>query len=243
MSVLLTSNLDLDFMSGNHKTSPTIRVDFISDIACPWCAVGLGHLEQAIAKMDQLGHAVDFEIHFWPFELNPQMPLGGQEVIEHLTEKYGMTVEQVKANQAVIRERAKAAGFAFHPEGRKWVYNTFHAHRLLHWAGKLFGLKAQYRLKRELLKTYFTLAVSLDDPENLLDAVERAGLDRKAAVFILQGNQYTDEVREAQTKYLQMGVHSVPTFILNHQYLIQGAQPPETLVESFQGLLKEQAGS
>jgi len=152
---------------------PTIKIDYVSDIACPWCAVGLGNLNQAMAE---LSDKINFEVHFRPFELNPNMPYGGQDAIEHLTEKYGFTAEQVKANQANIRMKALEAGFVFHPEGRKRVYNTFDAHRLLYWAGKEYGLQKQAALKKELLNTYFCLAVSLDDPENLLDAVKRAGL-------------------------------------------------------------------
>jgi predicted DsbA family dithiol-disulfide isomerase len=130
----------------------TIRIDFISDIACPWCAVGLGNLNKAIASMK--GQA-QFEVHFRAFELNPDMPKGGQDVIEHLTEKYGISAEQVKENQAQIRAKAIKAGFAFHPEGRKRVYNTFDAHRLLFWVAQELDLEQQARLKTELLSTYF----------------------------------------------------------------------------------------
>ena len=138
-------------------TKPSIKIDFVSDIACPWCAVGLGNLNQAIA---QLSDQVNFEVHFHPFELNPNMPLGGQDAIEHLTEKYSLSVEQVQANQANILVKALDAGFEFHPEGRKRIYNTFDAHRLLYWAGREFGLDKQAALKKELLNTYFCLAVN-----------------------------------------------------------------------------------
>ena len=166
---------------------PTIKIDFVSDVACPWCAVGLGNLNQAIA---QFSDQANFEVHFHPFELNPNMPLGGQDAIEHLTEKYGLTVEQVKANQANIRAKALEAGFEFHPEGRKRVYNTFDAHRLLYWAGLEFGLVEQANLKKELLNTYFCLAVNLDDQKNLLDAVTRSGLDKDRAQVVLQNNEF-----------------------------------------------------
>ncbi len=108
-----------------------VHIDFVSDIACPWCAVGLASLEQALKEV---GREVSTELQFQPFELNPQMPPGGQDVFEHLTEKYGSTITQVKANQEKIYQRAAELGFPFHPEGRKRVYNTFNAHRLLHWA-------------------------------------------------------------------------------------------------------------
>ena len=202
----------------------TVKIDFVSDIACPWCAVALGTLEQALAD---LGDQVKVELHFQPFELNPQMPMGGQDVIEHLVEKYGVGPKQVRENQEQIRKRAAEVGFAFHPEGRKRVYNTFDCHRLLHWAGLECGSAAQHRLKRELLATYFTLAVNVDDPVTLLDAVNRAGLDRLRAQEVLASDEFKEAVREQEKFYLDAGIHSVPAVILNDRILIQGAQPVE----------------
>jgi predicted DsbA family dithiol-disulfide isomerase len=213
---------------------PTIKIDYVSDVACPWCAVGLGNLNQAIS---QCSDKANFEVHFHPFELNPNMPLGGQDAIEHLTEKYGLTVEQVKANQANIRIKALEAGFDFHPEGRKRVYNTFDSHRLLHWAGQEFGLEKQAALKKELLNTYFCLAVNLDDQKNLLDAVTRSGLDKDRAQEVLQNNEFSKEVREAESTYTNAGISSVPSIILNDQYLLQGAQPAESFVNAFEQLI------
>ena len=215
---------------------PTIKIDYVSDIACPWCAVGFGNLNKAI---DALGDKVNFELHFRPFELNPKMPKGGQDAIEHLTEKYGLTVEQVKANQANIRSKALEAGFQFHPEGRKRVYNTFDAHRLLYWAAKEFDLRKQAALKQELLNTYFCLAVNLDDQKNLLDAVSRAGLDCINAQEILSGDEFTNEVRQEETAYINAGISSVPSIILNEQYLLQGAQAPESFVNAFEQLISD----
>jgi len=215
---------------------PTIKIDYVSDIACPWCAVGLGNLNQAIA---QLSDQVNFEVHFHPFELNPNMPLGGQDAIEHLTEKYGLSVEQVKANQANIRTKALEAGFEFHPEGRKRVYNTFDSHRLLHWAGEELGPEKQAVLKIELLNTYFCLAVNLDDQKNLIDAVTRSGLDKDRAQEVLKNNEFSKEVREEESTYTNAGISSVPSIILNDQYLLQGAQPPESFVNAFEQLIKE----
>jgi predicted DsbA family dithiol-disulfide isomerase len=214
---------------------PTIKIDYVSDVACPWCAVGLGNLNKA---MTELSDKVNFEVHFRPFELNPNMPHGGQDAIEHLTEKYGLTAEQVKVNQANIRTKALEAGFAFHPEGRKRVYNTFDAHRLLYWAGKEYDLQKQAALKKELLNTYFCLAVSLDDPENVLDAVMRAGLDKDRAQEVLKGNEYSKEVRDEEATYTSAGISSVPSIIIDGQYLLQGAQPPETFVNAFEQMMK-----
>ena len=214
----------------------TIKIDYVSDIACPWCAVGLGGLEIAIKN---IGETIPVEIHFQPFELNPQMPPGGQEVFEHLTQKYGKTVAQVRATQADIKARAAAVGYPFHPEGRKHVYNTFDAHRLLYWAGLEHGPAAQHRLKRELLVTYFTLAVNLDDQSNLIATVERAGLDAARANQILKSEEFQNEVRAQQNKYTSLGIHSVPAIIINDQYLLQGAQPPEAFEQALRQIAAE----
>ncbi|MBU3620454.1 DsbA family oxidoreductase [Polynucleobacter sp. CS-Odin-A6] len=214
---------------------PTIKIDFVSDIACPWCAVGLGNLNQA---MDELKDQANFEVYFRPFELNPHMPQGGQDAIEHLTEKYGLTVEQVQANQANIRAKALDAGFAFHSEGRKRVYNTFDAHRLIHWAAQEYDLSKQAALKTELLNTYFCLAVSLDDQQNLLNAVTRAGLDLHRAQAILSSDEFAKEVREEEAVYTNKGISSVPSIILNDQYLLQGAQPPEAFVSALSQIIQ-----
>jgi len=185
----------------------TIKIDFVSDIACPWCAIGLGNLSRATA---QIHHRAQIEVHFRAFELNPQMPKGGQEVIEHLTQKYGMSAEQVKENQLRIREKAKAAGFEFHPEGRKWVYNTFDAHRLLFWAAEEIGIEQQSMLKTELLR-------------------------------VLAGDEFAKEVRQEEQRYQELGIHSVPSLIINDQYLVQGAQPPEVFIDIFEKLLDQAA--
>jgi predicted DsbA family dithiol-disulfide isomerase len=216
---------------------PSIKIDFVSDIACPWCAVGLGNLNKAMAELQD---RIDFTVHFQPFELNPQMPKGGQDTIEHLTEKYGLSAEQVKANQAQIRTKALEAGFDFHPEGRKRVYNTFDAHRLLHWAATEYSASKQAELKRELLNTYFCLALDLDDHQNLIDAVSRAGLDPEKARDILHANTFENEVREAESTYINSGIHSVPSIIINDQYLLQGAQAPEYFVNAFEQILEKQ---
>ena len=217
---------------------PTLKIHFVSDIGCPWCAVALGTLEQA---MERLKDQAEFEIHFEPFELNPQMRVGGENAIEYLANKYGISDEQVKANQANIRERAAAAGFDFHPEGRKKIYNTFDAHRLLYWAGQEHGLASQHRLKREFFNTYFCLAADFDQRANLLDAVKRADLDQGAANQVLEDGLFTKEVRAQEAYYQAQGIHAVPNLILNGKYSLQGAQPLEILEASLKEVIAESA--
>jgi predicted DsbA family dithiol-disulfide isomerase len=216
---------------------PLIKIDFVSDVACPWCAVGLGNLNKAIAEF---GDKADFKVHFRAFELNPHMPLGGQDAMEHLMEKYGLSLDQVKANQVQIRERAAEVDFNFHPDGRKRVYNTFNTHRLLFWAANELDLKKQAALKKELLNTYFCLRVSLDDEKNILDAVIRAGLDETRARAILSSDDFADDVKQELQHYKSLGINSVPSMIVNDQYLLQGAQPSNVLVDAFTKMISNQ---
>ena len=217
---------------------PSIKIDFVSDVACPWCAVGLGNLEKAIFELQD---KANFELHFRPFELNPNMPKGGQDAIEHLIQKYGMSEKQVRENQAQIRARAFEAGFDFHPDGRKRVYNTFDCHRLLTWVAKEYDLLKQLALKKELLNSYFCLAVDIDDHVNLLGAISRAGLDLHRAQEVLNGDEFSNEVRDEEKIYTNLGIHSVPSIILNDQYLLQGAQPPELFIQAFESLINQTA--
>jgi len=215
---------------------PTIKIDFISDIGCPWCAVALGTLEQA---MEHLKDQAEFEIHFEPFELNPQMMVGGENAIDYLGKKYGLSEQQVKTNQTKIWERAAAAGFNFHPEGRKKIYNTFDAHRLLYWAGHEHGLASQLDLKRELFNTYFCLAADFDKRENLLEAVQRAHLDQSVASKVLEEGLFAKEVKAQEAYYHSQGVNAVPNLILNSKYSLQGAQPLEILEASLKEVIAE----
>ena len=202
----------------------SIRIDFVSDIACPWCAVGLASLEQAIASVND---QASVEIHFQPFELNPHMGSEGEDIVEHLTHKYRISPEQVAVNQQRIAQRGAEVGFHFNQAGRKRIYNTFDAHRLLHWADADYGSESQHKLKRAMLEAYFTQGENPSNHEVLLDTVERAGLDRARAADILSNDEFRNEVRQSQQLYLSQGIQSVPAVIINERYLVQGGQPAE----------------
>lgn len=215
-----------------------LKIDFVSDIACPWCAVGLGALEQALAR---LGGEVQVDLHFQPFELNPHMPPGGQDLAEHLTQKYGSTPEQQAQIRQTIAARGAEVGFEFHPDGRGRVYNTFHAHRLLHWAESQ-GPGAQLALKKALLQAYQGRAECVEDPEVLLAAVATAGLDVAAARAVLDSDAHSAEVRERQRFYTQAGIRSVPAVILNDRHLISGGQPVEVFEQALRRVAAGQVG-
>ncbi|MES3011644.1 MAG: DsbA family oxidoreductase [Pseudomonadota bacterium] len=210
-----------------------LRIDFVSDVSCPWCAVGLGALEQALANV---GNALDVELHFQPFELNPHMPPGGQDITEHLTQKYGSTPEQQLAIREAIRQRGAEVGFTFRPQGRDRIYNTFNAHRLLHWADVEGQPGQQPALKKALLKAYFTDGQSPESHDVLLQAVADAGLDVARGREVLASSEFTAEVRAEQQLFLNAGIHSVPAVIFNRQHLISGGQPVDVFEDALRQL-------
>lgn len=209
-----------------------VRIDFVSDVVCPWCAVGLASLERAI---DALKDEVQAEIHFQPFELNPQMAPEGEDIAGHLGRKYGLNATQLAQNQEAIRQRGAAVGFTFAHQDRRRIYNTFDAHRLLHWAGETGG---QHALKRALLVAYFTDGQDVSDHAVLARVAESAGLDASEASAVLASDRYAEEVRGDEQFFLRAGIHSVPAVIINRQHLVSGGQPPEV----FEQALRQLAG-
>ncbi|MCU1772307.1 MULTISPECIES: DsbA family oxidoreductase [unclassified Pseudomonas] len=216
--------------------SSALKIDFVSDVSCPWCVVGLNSLLQAL---EVLRDEVQAEIHFQPFELNPKMGPDGQNITEHIGEKYGSTPEQSQKNREAIRARGAEVGFAFRTDGNSRIYNTFDAHRLLHWAG-LEGL--QLKLKEALFKAYFTDGGNPSDHAQLAQIAESVGLDRQRAQAILASDEFADEVRAEEQLWLQRGVSSVPTVVFNGQYAVTGGQPVDTFVGAIRQIMSETKG-
>jgi len=210
-----------------------LKIDFVSDISCPWCAIGLHALEQAA---ERLQGEVALDLHFQPFELNPQMVPEGQDINEHLHEKYGATPEQSQGTRDAIAQRGAALGFTFNMDKRSRIYNTFDAHRLLHWAEEK-GLQPQ--LKHALFKAYFTDGQSPGDHEVLLRVAGEVGLDVEEARAVLSSDRYAAEVRERERFYQQHGIHSVPAIIVNDRHLIQGGQPVEVFEQALRQIATE----
>ncbi|MCX4163060.1 MULTISPECIES: DsbA family oxidoreductase [Paraburkholderia] len=209
----------------------TITIDLVSDVACPWCAVGLSSLQLALSRLDE---TVDAQIAVHPFELNPQMGPGGEAIVDYLGKKYGRTPEQIAESQAMIRERGASVGFVF--GSRDHVYNTFDAHRLMHWAG-IQG--KQVPLKMALLRAYHSDGKDPSNHEVLVEAAQSVGLDAEDARGVLQSGQYADEVRAEERKYQEMGIQSVPAFIFNNRYLVSGGQPVEAFEQIIERVLSE----
>jgi predicted DsbA family dithiol-disulfide isomerase len=198
-----------------------LKIDFVSDVSCPWCAIGLESLQTALGRLEGLA---EVEIHFQPFELNPHMVPEGQDITEHLSEKYGSTPEQAAQAREAIRARGEALGFTFNMAKRGRIYNTFDAHRLLHWA-ELEG--KQMALKKALLKAYFTDGENPSDTALLVRVAGEVGLDSTRAAAILESDTFADAVRAQEQFYLGQGISSVPAVIINDRHLISGGQPPE----------------
>jgi predicted DsbA family dithiol-disulfide isomerase len=198
-----------------------LRIDFVSDVVCPWCAVGLASLEQALQRLDG---EVAADIHFQPFELAPDMPAEGMDVAENLKRKYGMDDAQLAANQERIRARGAELGFSFDFNARSRTWNTFDAHRLLHWAE---GEGRQLALKRALLVANFSEGRDVSDRDTLVEIATAVGLDAARARAILDSDEFAEEVRITEQFFTQAGISGVPAIIIERKHLISGGQPPE----------------
>jgi predicted DsbA family dithiol-disulfide isomerase len=210
-----------------------MKIDFVSDVSCPWCVIGLRSLEKAL---ERIGEEVAADVTFHPFELNPQMGPEGQDIAEHLAEKYGATPEQAQHTREMIRARGEDVGFTFNMEKRGRIYNTFDAHRLLLWAAEE---GRQRELKHALFKAYFTNGENPGAHDVLIRLAGEAGLDPQRAREILASDAYVAETREQENFFLEQGINSVPAVILNDRYLISGGQPVEVFEQALRQVLTE----
>jgi len=214
-----------------------IKIDFVSDISCPWCVIGLRGLELALERTRGL---VEADIRFHPFELNPMMPAEGEKLSDHIVRKYGGTPEQAAATRTMIGERAAEIGFAINHDDDSRIYNSFDAHRLLCWAEDEGGGR-QRALGHGLFEAYFTEQRDISDASVLIEVAERAGLDGAAAREVLVSGRYAEEVRQAEHLWQSRGIHAVPAIIINDRYLISGGQPPDAFEQALRGIAAELA--
>jgi predicted DsbA family dithiol-disulfide isomerase len=213
--------------------SRKMKIDFVSDVSCPWCIIGLRGLEEAL---ERTGDLIEADIHFQPFELNPDMSPEGQNIGEHIRQKYGSTPEQSASTREMIRARAGALGFTMNSSDQSRIYNTFDAHRLLHWAE---SEGRQQALKHALFETYFTDQRSPADHDVLVAAAEKAGLSGETAREILASGRYAQEVRDAEQLWRSRGISSVPAIVIDGRYLISGGQPPEAFEQALRKIAAE----
>lgn len=215
-----------------------MKIDFVSDIVCPWCAIGYAALNEALARVPEVQPV---EWHIQPFELNPQMAPEGEDVGEHLRRKYGLAAAQLEQNRERLRERGASVGVHFGERSRIW--NTFDAHRLLHWAGlPAQPAGAQRALKQALLSAYHEQGENVSDPEVLARHAAAAGLDEAAAREVLATKDaYAADVRARQALDREHGISGVPAVIIDDQYLISGGQPVEAFEQALRQILQAQA--
>lgn len=229
-----------------------LHIDFVSDVVCPWCVVGLGGLETALNRLKPEG--ITAEIVFQPFELNPDMAPEGENVAEHIAAKYGASPEQSAANRAMIKARAAEAwseidgkAFDMRMDEQSRIWNTFDAHRLLAWAGETStkggGPERQKALKEALFRTHFTDQNNLSDARVLTLAAEAAGLDRAEAAEVLASGRYAAQVRSEQTLWRQRGINSVPAVVVEGRYLISGGQPAAVFEDALRKIAAERTAA
>ena len=207
-----------------------MKIQFVSDVACPWCAVGLHALERAL---ERIGPELDVELRFEPFELNPTLGPDGADAAQYLKAKYGIDDSQLARNREHIRARGAEVGFTFGT--REHVWNTFDAHRLLHWAG-LQSANAQRALKHALLQAYHGDGRNPGARDVLLDAAAHAGLDRAQAAAVVDGDAYGDDVRAAERFWHDAGITAVPAVVIDRRHLISGGQPSDVFERALRQL-------
>lgn len=208
-----------------------IRIDIVSDIACPWCAIGYARLEQAMADV---ADRYKFDIAWHAFELNPDHGSQGEPILPALARKYGRSQDDMRASQDQMMTIARDLGLNFEKMQQRFTCNTFDAHRLVKWAGE-HGRATE--MKQALFEAYFGRAEDVSDHRVLLRCVESLGLETRRAAEILESDDFADVVRKDEATYQQAGVSAVPAFIVNGKYLISGAQEPDTLVQAFEEIV------
>lgn len=198
-----------------------VSIDFVSDVMCPWCALGAVALQQAIAN---LAGEVVVELTFKPFELNPDMPPEGENAVEHMMRKYGRTLAEVAARNVMVIDRGNAFGFTFDLAKRTHFYNSFDAHRLL------YGSVAQGRqvaLKHILFKAHFSDGENISSHDTLVRLAGEAGLSTARAQGVLDSGEFAVEVRELEDFYRRRRINAVPAMVLNGRHLVAGSQSVE----------------
>ncbi|WP_237067092.1 DsbA family oxidoreductase [Microbulbifer guangxiensis] len=211
-----------------------LRIDLVSDVVCPWCVIGYLRLQRALSDF---GDRFEVIVHWHPFELNPQMPPEGQNLREHLAEKYGTTPQQSIEARQRLTDLGADLGFTFDYSDDMRMYNTFDAHQLLHWS---HPYEKQTELSLRLFADFFARRKDVSDRTVLADAAAAVGLDREEALQVLNDQAYAQEVRAQEQQIMAQGVQGVPLFIFNREYGISGAQEVDTFKQQLQQILDEQ---
>jgi len=213
--------------------SKKIQLDIISDVVCPWCVIGYKNLQSAI---DELGVADKIELQWQPFELNPLMPPEGQDLREHVAEKYGSSAEESKQARINISQRGAEVGFTFNFFDEMKIVNTRDAHILLEYAHEL-GIQTELKLR--LFSAAFTEQKDISNRDTLLNEAVQVGLDIKKANERLQETHYRDEVIQQEKYWQKLGISAVPAVVFNRTSAMSGAQPIEAYKQALTELLSQ----
>ena len=217
------------------STPQKLTIDIVSDVVCPWCAIGYKGLEQALSS---LGDRADATIVWHPFELAPYLPGEGQLLTDYVRERYGAPADQSQKSRQRIVDAGAAVGLEFRYSEGSRIFNTFKAHQLLHWAGEL---GKQTELKLALFRAYFTEQANVSDEDILMAAVESAGLDCAEASAVLADQRFAGKVRAEENYWAEQNITGVPAFIINGKYMIPGAQDAETFGRVLERVLQKEA--
>ena len=207
-----------------------LRIDIVSDVVCPWCIIGYRQLAEALKQTN-----TEHEIHWHPFELNSNMPSEGQNLREHIMEKYGSSKEESDASRIRMTEAGSDVGFEFHFNDDTRMHNTFNLHQLLYWAGQQ-AQKPMHDLKQALFSAHFTKGRNISDNAVLADIAAEVGLDRDEALAVLEEQRFAKEVRAEERHWQQQGIQSVPAMIFNERHLVSGAQGVDNYVNILEQL-------
>ncbi len=210
-----------------------LRIDIVSDVVCPWCIIGYRQLEAALAA-----EQVPAEVHWHPFELNPQMAQEGENLREHVSAKYGTSPEESRKARAQMTALGAELGFTFNYADDMRMYNTFRAHQLIHWAE---GFGKAHEMKMALFAAFFTERADVSDPAVLADAAAGIGLDRAEALSVLERQAHAESIRKSESFWTSRGIHGVPAIILGSKYLVTGAQGIENYRQVLRQVIEAQA--
>ena len=216
--------------SNQPLSKKPLRIDIVSDVVCPWCIIGYRQLAEALKQTN-----TEHEIHWHPFELNSNMPSAGQNLREHIMEKYGSSKEESDASRLRMTQAGNEVGFEFNFNDDTRMHNTFNLHQLLYWAGQQ-GQKPMHDLKQALFSAHFTDGRNISDNTVLADIAAEVGLNREEALAVLEDQRFAKEVRAEERHWQQQGIQSVPAMIFNERHLVSGAQGVDNYVKILQQL-------
>lgn len=204
-----------------------LKIGVVSDVVCPWCYIGKRRLEKAMEKSSD---RFAFDVEYFPFELNPQMPEAGTNYREYLCRKFGSEAKFHELTEHVSRVAANE-GLDFRLDLQETAPNTRNAHRIIMIAREE---DRQNEVVEALFRAYFSEGIDLTRIDNLVDIAEQAGLDAGKVQLLLDSNTGKVEIEMAEKELHELGITSVPLFVINDRIAVSGAQPVETFIKAFE---------